>query len=283
MGRKEEILKYCERMNTALTVKQIVNALYPDKTQPYLNQQVTELVQEKKLVRNDEVRPYTVRLSKDGEIISEVRDYSRQGGCTNNRMSKREDIPTPCVTDAEKYIQGWDKLEKYRLQERALDKLFFQAFPKNNSIEEILVKVACLNEFYSTNIMSVYPVAKHILELDIDKRLISGDSSLVGDIALLTREDGSQINNYSFATKYCSHHQPEKYAIYDSYVDSVLKYFRDIDEFAKFARNDLRNYSTFLEVLIKFRKYYGLEKYDLKLLDRYIWQLGKEKFPQNYK
>jgi hypothetical protein len=35
-----------------------------------------------------------------------------------------------------------------------------------------------------------------------------------------------EINFYSFATKYCSHHKPEMYPIYDSYVDKMLGYFK---------------------------------------------------------
>lgn len=282
MGKKEEILEYCMKIRKPVTVVQIIDAICPGKLQPYLNSYVTSLVQEKRLVRNDNVRPYTVRLPAEGEVIDNVKEYSRQGGWTNNHTSKRDDIIKPCPADAEKYIRGWEQLENYKLQERALDKLFFKAFPNNKEIEGILVKVACLNEFYSTNIFDVYPVAKHILELDIDDRLKDGDTSLVNDIAVLIRSDGSKINNYSFATKYCSHHNPDEYAIYDSFVDAVLRYFKDIDGFAEFGKDDLRDYASFKSILLQFRAYYGLEEYNLKLLDRYLWQFGKDKFPKKY-
>lgn len=36
-------------------------------------------------------------------------------------------------------------------------------------------------------------------------------------------------------------------------------------------------------VLKEFRSFYGLEGYNLKEIDKYIWQLGKEYFPSNYK
>ncbi|UTW70364.1 hypothetical protein KHA80_07545 [Anaerobacillus sp. HL2] len=39
-------------------------------------------------------------------------------------------------------------------------------------------------------------------------------------------------NFYSFATKYCSHHNPLDYPIYDSYVDEVLRHFRNRDGFS---------------------------------------------------
>lgn len=88
------------------------------------------------------------------------------------------------------------------------------------------------------------------------------------------------LNFYTFATKYCSHYQPTKYAIWDSYVDEVLRYFRDVDGFCDFGREDLRTYPVFESVLHKFAAFYGLEMYTLKDLDRYLWQLGKDKFPQ---
>ena len=74
----------------------------------------------------------------------------------------------------------------------------------------------------------LYPVAKHILSLGIDARLKAGDVTLVNDIKQITI-NGTQRNFYSFASKYCSHHNPLDYPIYDSYVDAVLQYFRNQD------------------------------------------------------
>ena len=63
-----------------------------------------------------------------------------------------------------------------------LDKLFFTLCPENTEMSDILLKVAALNDFCSTNIFSVYPVAKHILSLDIDSKLKAGDVSLVSEV-----------------------------------------------------------------------------------------------------
>ena len=87
-------------------------------------------------------------------------------------------MPKPSSEQVEFYLRAWDELENYHLQEDALDKLFFQLCPENLEMSDILLKVAALNDFYSTNIFSVYPVAKHILSLDIDARLESGDVTL---------------------------------------------------------------------------------------------------------
>lgn len=190
-------------------------------------------------------------------------------------------INRPSTKEVEKYLNKWDSLENYVLQETALNRLFFELCASNNDISNILIKCSALNDFYSTNIFSVFPVAKHILELDIDDRLKAGNLTLVNDIADVTIK-GKKKYFYSFASKYCSHHNPEKYAIYDAYVDRVLVYFKKLDHFSGFRRQVLKDYGTFNKVLLEFRKYYDLEKYNLKDIDRYLWQLGKDYFPNKY-
>lgn len=191
------------------------------------------------------------------------------------------EIPTPCISEIEWYLSKWDELEQYHVQEEALDKLFFTLCPENKDISDVLLKVSTLNDFYSTNIFSVYPVAKHITSLDIDVRLKAGDITLVGDIQRVIIND-TEKNFYSFATKYCSHHNPLEYPIYDSYVAKVLRYFRDLDGFAEFKNDDLKNYIRFKGMLIDFRKFYHLQQFNLKEIDKYIWQLGKAYFPKDF-
>lgn len=200
---------------------------------------------------------------------------------TPAKSKTKMQVPDPSPSQVDHYLQAWDEMESYHLQEDALDKLFFTLCPKNNEMSDILLKVAALNDFYSTNIFSVYPVAKHILSLNIDSRLKAGDVTLVKDIQKVTI-NGVEKNFYSFATKYCSHHNPLDYPIYDSYVDKLLCYFRDRDGFAAFKREDLKDYVCFKGALIDFRAYYGLGAYNLKEIDKYIGQLGKEYFPKNY-
>jgi hypothetical protein len=127
----------------------------------------------------------------------------------------------------------------------------------------------------------IFSVAKHILSLNIDDRLRSGDGSLVDEIQHVTI-NGRTLRLYSFATKYCSHHNPNAYPIYDSYVDKVLCYFRNVDCFIDFRSDDLRNYQKFKSILMQFREFYGLENYGLKEIDKYLWQFGKEYFPNDY-
>lgn len=190
-------------------------------------------------------------------------------------------IAQPSIAEVEKYLKKWDSLENYVLQEKALNKLFFDICASNKDISDILIKCSTLNDFYSTNIFSIFPVAKHILKLDVDDRLKSGDLSLVNDIAQVKIGDKTK-NFYSFASKYCSHHNPKSFAIYDSYVEKCLVHFNKINRFSNFSHEDLKHYEIFSRVLIDFKNYYALNEYSLKQIDQYLWQLGKEFFPNKY-
>lgn len=191
-------------------------------------------------------------------------------------------IPIPNKNQINKWLIRWDSLENYVDQERSLKKLFTKTYPKNKSMDEVLVKVCTLNDFYSTNIFSPFFVAKHIVSLDIDKALKAGDFDLVNKIARVTVSGGKVKNFYSFASKYCSHHYPTKYPIYDSYVEKVLMHFQKNDKFSDFKRADLKDYGTFLRVLRDFRCHYNLNEFNLKELDKYLWQLGKHFYPNRY-
>ena len=126
---------------------------------------------------------------------------------------------------------------------KRIKKIFTETCPKNNLIDDIILKVATLNTIYNTHIYSVYPVAHHILSPEIDDRLSSGDETLVNELMRVFYNDGGKIDHYSFATKYCSFHYP---------------YFK--------------------RILSDFRHYFGLENYTTKELDQYLWQFGKDFF-----
>ena len=191
------------------------------------------------------------------------------------------EIPNPSKNEVEKYLKRWDLLENYTLQEKALDKLFFKTYPNNTDINDVLIKASVLNDFYSTNIFSIFPVAKHILELDIDKRLEENDTTLINDLAKV-KIGNVEKNFYSFATKYCSHHKPKEFPIYDSFVEKCLMYFYKKDNFEEFSKADLKDYTKFKNILKSFKKYYNIDMFDLKDIDKYLWQLGKDYFPKKY-
>lgn len=185
--------------------------------------------------------------------------------------------PKPSVSEVNKYLNEWKNLEGYTSQERALNKLFLELLPGNSEITDILLKASCLNDFYSTRIFAIYPVAKRILSIkDLDKRLKAGDIKLVRELGNVKIGDNKRYF-YSFATKYCSHHNPIAFPIYDSYVEKVLVYFNKVDEFSSFK---IKDYRTFKGILLDFQRYYKLERFNLKEIDRYLWLLGKKFFPK---
>ena len=196
-------------------------------------------------------------------------------------MKIKIDLPRPTVDEVNKWLEKWNNTEDIFISETTLIHLFNGENKRNDSLESVLIKCTVLNYFYSTNIYKIFPVAKHIVSLNIDERLAKGDPTLVEEIANVTIS-GKKKFFYSFATKYCSRHNPDEYPIYDSYVVKVLKYYRDVDRFVQFKDNDLRTYSVFKTILMKFRDYYGLEQFSLKELDMFLWQFGKLHFPNNY-
>jgi hypothetical protein len=191
-------------------------------------------------------------------------------------------IPSPTVKEVEKYLSKWGSLEGYVLQESSLKKLFTKTYPENKDMDDILIKVCSLNDFYSTNIFSPFKISRHIFHLNIDRRLEANDLTLVNDIANVKVGEGREINFYSFATKYCSHHRPLEYPIYDYYVDKILMHFKKHKAFSEFKRIDLKEYVKYHNVLLDFRSFYNLDKFNLKEIDQYLWQLGKEHFAKKY-
>ncbi len=157
-----------------------------------------------------------------------------------------------------------------------------------------------LNEFYATRVTATRDMAFHILSIpDIDQRLQKGDISLVDEIKPL------DTDHCSFASKFCSFHNPSKYPIHDSFVAKVITYYSKKDSFIAQdnyngvvimhawdqARRANKKYNNsyeeavresyekiFYPVIDEFRTFYGLDDYTFKQLDRFLWQLGKEYF-----
>ena len=193
------------------------------------------------------------------------------------------EIPRPSKKNIQEYLIKWDNLEDHYIwQESSLDKLFHKTYKDNTDLNEILIKCSCLNDFYSTNIFLIYPVAKNIYDLKIDDRLNKGDPSLINDIAHVTI-NGVEKRFYSFASKYCSHYNSINFPIYDYFVDKMLWYFQKKDKFSNFSKEDLKDYVKFKNILMDFKKFYDIDEYNLRDIDKYLWIAGKKYFPKKYK
>lgn len=151
-------------------------------------------------------------------------------------------------------------------------------FPHNDELSDVYLKVAAINSLYATNIYAVFVVARHIHNLKIDARLDQDDWALVDDIAPVRIGDKVR-NNYSFATKYCARHNPLAFAMYDSYVDTLLWNYQLQERFIEndFNRWDMwGNFPRFMEILLIFRERFDLQQVTLKELDNFLWLYGQE-------
>lgn len=190
--------------------------------------------------------------------------------------TKRSPAP-PNVALTKSYLKKWETLEKYKFQEEALTLLFQNFCPHHDNIVHVLLKVSALNDFYSTNIYNTHAVAKHIVALKVDQRVAAGDHSVVNQIAAVSI-GGKARNCYSFASKYCNHHNPEPFPIYDSYVEKMLLHFQKAERFDTFGKGELKQYERFVGIIHAFRKHYSLAQFSLRQIDIYLWLAGKEAF-----
>jgi hypothetical protein len=182
-------------------------------------------------------------------------------------------LPHPTLELARNAISQYDSSPGTALPDGALRRLFSQ-HPTNTEYEQVLPKVATLNAVYSTNIYGVSEVAQHICRSTLDELLSMESLDAVGAIDRITFGRKTR-STYSFATKYCSFHNPRTFPIFDSYVaESLIEYNRQ-SRFMKFTRRNLRIYREFVAILIRFRETYKLEALSLRDLDKFLWWQGR--------
>src|SRR5580658_4054259 len=108
------------------------------------------------------------------------------------------------------------------LIEQSLAELFRQ-YPRNGDIRHILLKVVAVHSLDHTHIFPLDAVARHIYTdiPEIDSALADGSPEIIEKIAKVAIH-GKQYNLYSFATKYCSRHNPAAYPVYDLRIEHAL-------------------------------------------------------------
>lgn len=90
-----------------------------------------------------------------------------------NDLRMTSTIPTPSVVEVEKYLRLWVESGD-EANDQALIRLV-EYFPSNRDLGEVTVKAAAINQIYSTNIFAWRAMARHIVDLDIDAALTSGE------------------------------------------------------------------------------------------------------------
>ncbi len=157
--------------------------------------------------------------------------------------------------------------------EQALEELFRQ-YPANDNEAHVLLKVVALNRLYSTNILAVQDVARHIYRLapEIDDALKAGSPEVVDKIANVTISATRKRRKFwSFATKYCNWHQHELFPIWDSRVNRCLRSLKG----SPFTRPDnWTRYREFVDLMQQFRDFYNLGEFTFKEIDKFLWVYG---------
>ena len=208
------------------------------------------------------------------------------------------------------YIIKFDKYSDNSEKERILE-MVFQG-KDNCHLEDymepydlILMKVTLLNIYYSTQIpnIKINQVAKRIFNLGSEFfTLIKSNedkdrAKLVDKIAYNTKDDDAG-KIYSFATKYCSWHNPKRFPIADSYAMGLLYRLntqgqKDKKPYCfynkKFDQTDLKYYGKYCNIYDKFCDFVlsdlnekEKEQYKYKAIDKFLWMYVVDRFdPEN--
>lgn len=122
--------------------------------------------------------------------------------------------------------------------------------------------------------MDLHPLALHIHGIEnLDDKLKQGNLKVVDEI---WKSAGTRQHYFSFATKFCSWHNLDAYAIYDTYMWEALCAYRKAKSGFAFKDNESKNYACFHAVVTQFQTAYDLGDYSLKKIDKFLWLLGYE-------
>lgn len=156
-------------------------------------------------------------------------------------------LDSVAILEIEKAVQ---KDPSYGPEERMICS-FFNRFPTNTDETIVAAKVAIIDTTNNTNIsmykskMSLCDVAKIIVGInDFDKRVESGDETLVEEIARTSKRKYG-INLFSFASKYCCYHnvhvyKKDDYSIFDIIVKKNLPNY--CEENLKISANKIESW-----------------------------------------
>lgn len=199
--------------------------------------------------------------------------------------------------DARNFLDKQKNLVSYDIQEYVLQGLV-EKYPDHKSYEAVATKVKLLNLFYSTGILAVDAMAENIMRIKNIDELLQEKSAvprLVETISKLTLQKQERIN-YSFATKYCALHQPEKYPIFDSIVETIFITLLKTGKLPPYKyktqssisstetmitrgefKTKLHDYKSFIQIYDNFMQAYGLKgKLSYREVDRYLWGSFKD-------
>ena len=169
---------------------------------------------------------------------------------------------------------------------------YFKDHRKNDDYLTVLHKIILIDYTNSTQLQqhkqdfTVYSLAKDIMSIpNLDERIENGDPTVVDTIAELTN-----INLFSFASKFCFYHNREKYSIFDGVVTDTLPQYIDVTKsYIKECKDDKKDkkkeadkkksYKDYRDIIDKLIKVYNLESEHMirQKLDHFLWFPNKDK------
>lgn len=182
-------------------------------------------------------------------------------------------VETPSAERVKAACEKFD--HEHELIEHSLEELVRQ-YPHNIDPRHILLKVVAVNALEHTHILAVDAVARHIradIE-NIDKAMASGSPEVINQIAKVAIQ-GKKYNLYSFATKYCSLHNPQAYPVYDLRVDHYLCHLQAQHPFTAFHHAELCDYSKFVAIMTALRDFHRLDAFSFKEIGKFIHLQGE--------
>jgi hypothetical protein len=168
------------------------------------------------------------------------------------------------------------------LVNKSLSKLFSSLNDESNQYE-ISIKVAALNQIYSTAIQYTTPVVdkivsrvdnQHIKLTEEEYSMLVDDISQVSWISNASGKLHSR-NNMSFCSKYIHFLSGYKLPIYDSYIWIVMVGYLKQYHHLKLSFANPKCYNDFYSVFNEFKNKFNLHTYTNYEVDKYLWQYGK--------
>lgn len=157
----------------------------------------------------------------------------------------------PSVFEALYFLKEWRANTDLVANKQRLDELFLVQ-PFELSEQSLSEKVHLLNDIYGTHTQET--IVTHLSQINnLELRISQGDLSVVDDI-----QASQQEGAYSFATKFCHHHNPIAYPFFSFTINNTLYKFENRDHFYGKHYN-YNNYSEFYNAMQAFRNHYGLE------------------------
>jgi len=164
----------------------------------------------------------------------------------------------------------------------SLTKLFNSLNDETNEFE-VSIKVAALNQIYSTAIQYIAPVVSQIcknINNNHETLSIGQYVETVDKIATVTWVSPTSAKqhircNLSFASKYIHFLSGRQLPIYDSYIWIVMIGYFNQRSKTKLSFAPPKSYREFYSIFLGFKRDFSLTKFTNYDLDKYLWQYGK--------